>query len=444
MRKATTKRGVGQRCPTEAIRVEIRSMNLATPLSRLPRRLGDVLRDNRQAIAVVQWAFVVLYLVLLIVPALVPADDANGGVLHSLGRFSEALFWGVWWPGVILSVMLIGQFWCGLLCPDGTLTEFASRHGRGGKIPGWLRWPALPLAAFAVITIFEYALQAHDTPRGTLLAIGTMTAFALACGVFVGRGKRVWCRYACPVGGVFSLLARCAVLHFSVDRAAWDAAPRPVPKPVDCPALLDIRRLRSNEKCNMCARCSGHRNAVALAWRTPGQEIAALREDEARPWEAAGIVFVLIGLLYGALHWQHSPWHHALLARGLPAMPAAVAAVLLPTLVLGGGTALLLAVASGGRRLTATRLAYALIPLGGFGLFLGAMEHALHILHDEGFVVAPLLPWLRAAVLLPATLWSAHAGCAILGDGTVARTGFIAGSAVLALAWQFAPHSFAA
>lgn len=418
-------------------------MNLAASLSRLPHRLGDTLRDKRQALVVVQWAVVVLYLVLLILPALAPGGAAHAGPLHRLGRFAEVLFWGVWWPGVILSVMLFGQFWCGLLCPDGTLTEFASRRGKGGRIPDWLRWPALPLAAFAVISAFEYALQTHDTPRGTLLVIGPLTVLAIACGALVGRGKRVWCRYACPVGGVFSLLARCAVLHFRVDRAAWDAAPRPLPKPVDCPALLDIRRLRSNEKCSMCARCSGHRNAVALAWRRPGAEIAALDAGEARPWEAAGIVFVLIGLLYGALHWQHSPWHHALLAGGLPALPAALAAVLLPALVLGGGTALLLAVAGGGRRVSATRLAYALIPLGGFGLFLGALEHALQILHGERFVVAQLLPWLRAAVLLPATIWSGHAGWVILGRGLAARTCFAAGCAVLALAWQFAPHSFA-
>lgn len=74
----------------------------------------------------------------------------------------------------------------------------------------------------------------------------------------------------------------------------------------------------------------------------------------------------------------------------------------------------------------------------------GATEHALHILRGEGFAVAPLLPWLRAAALAPATVWSAYAGCVILGDGTAARTCFIGGTTLLALAWQFAPHAFTA
>lgn len=423
------------------LRARACSAELAT---RAPRLLGDFLRQRRFAIAAVQWVFVVLYLVLLIVPAGGAGDAPDTDMLRKLGKFAEVIFWGVWWPGVILSVMLFGQFWCGLFCPDGTLTEFISRHGKGRKIPVWLRLPALPLSIFAIITLFEYALEARYTPRGTLLAVGSTTVLAVVCGIFYGRGKRVWCRYACPMGGLFSLLARCAILHFRVDREVWDSAPRPVPKPVECPVLLNVRHLSGSDKCNMCGRCSGHRNAVELAWRPPGEEIATLCEGEARSWEAAGIVFVLIGLFYGALHWRHSSWHHALLVLEIPPTLAAFAAILLPAVVLGSSTALLLAVVAGGKHLVATRLAYALIPLGGFGLFVGAMEHSLLILHDEGMDVAPLMPWLRVSVMLPAIAWSAHAGWGGIDRGVAARTCYVFGIALLGAAWVFAPNPFVA
>lgn len=415
----------------------------AASTSQVPRLLGDALREKRFAIAVAQWTTVVLYSLLLVAPAALSPDGSDTEILHHMGRIAEVVFWGVWWPGVILSMMLFGQFWCGLLCPDGTLTEFLSRHGKGWKIPRWLRRPALPLTTFAVITLCESALEVHQSPRGTLLAVGGTTALAVVFGICYGRGKRVWCRYVCPVGGLFSLLARCAILHFRVDREAWDSAPRPVPKPVECPVLLDIRRLSSNEKCNMCGRCSSHRNAVELAWRPPGREIAALRAGELRLWEAAGIVFVLIGLLYGVQHWQHSPWHRALLVLEVPPTLAAFAAILLPALVLGSATALLLAVVTRGDRLAAIRLAYALIPLGGFGLFAGAMEHTLLVLFEEGLYVAPLLSWLRGSVMVPAVAWSTHVGWGIIGKGLAARMCFAAVVAMLGFARLFAPNPFA-
>ena len=442
-------------------------LDLAHPrhLRDLPQRLGDALRRNRSMIAYWQWALVVAYLFLLIVPAVAPGTDDSSPWVAGLGRFAQALFWGLWWPSVILSTMLVGQVWCGLLCPDGTLTEFVSKHGQGRKTPAWMRRPALPIALFAAITLFEYAFDAHQSPLGTLFAIGSTSALALASGVLFGRGKRIWCRYACPVGSVFSLLARCALLHIRVDRAAWDAAPRPLPHPVDCPVLLDIKRMTRSDKCNMCARCSGHRGAVALAWRPLGQEIASLRDDEIQAWEAVSIVFVLIGLAYGAMHWKHSPWNAWWLAHlPLPGMAglATILSVVGPALLIGAAVSSCLFAAAGGRPGRAIHLAYALIPLGGLGLFLGAIEHALLMLHQAGLAVASTLPWLRGTVLLMAFVWSEGLGLRLLADFEVGaaqhrpdrdrdgsghivggpRIWFTATATCLALVYQFAPNPF--
>ena len=406
------------------ISAERRAAGMSFAIRRAPhllRALGNLLQRRQDVVLRIQWLFVVLYAFLLIAPVLLPAPPAQATVFNSLARFSEALFWGVWWPGVILVTLLFGQFWCGILCPDGTLTEFISRRGLGRKIPSWLRWAGWPLLGFALLTVYEHLTDAYHSSQATLLLVGGASLLAVLTGALIGRGKRVWCRYLCPLSSIFSLLSRCAILHFRVDRNAWDSANRPSRAPgtqtraVDCPLLLDVRRLRSNEKCSMCGRCSGHRNAVELAIRQPGGEIAALGVGEgvARTWEALAIVFVLIGLCYSALHWRGGPWHAVLLASVVGTWPswlAALLAILAPALIIGSSIALLLLLAGAGSLQRSLRLAYGLIPLAGIGLFLGSLEYSLVILERQGVHVAHLLPFLRATCLLPAFAWSVRLG----------------------------------
>lgn len=377
---------------------------------------GDWLHRHQAGILRLQWGMACLYAVLLLGPFL------TWGGAALLTRWAEVVFWGVWWPGVILSVMLVGQFWCGLLCPDGALTEWSSRYGRGLKPAAWMRHGWLPVVLFSVLSVVTDASRAHDSPMGVLLTVGGASLAALVTGLIYGRGKRIWCRYLCPMAGLFSLLGRCSPLYFHVDRVRWDAAAKPLPKPVECPLLLDVRRLVGTEKCNMCARCSGHRDAVRLAWRMPGAEIAGLPSAGVRQWEALAICFVLIGLAHGGA-----------VASG------EITAILI--LALGAGTcstALLLLAA--GNRPGAALLSYALLPLGGAGLFLAALSHAAGIL--SGLGVSLPLDMVRLGVLTVAALWSAWLAW-VLSDrmapwrGRSVMSVLIAG---LACTFALAPH----
>jgi hypothetical protein len=434
---------------------------------------GDALRRRQDVVRLIQWLLVAIYLLLLVMPVMAPLQE-HARVFNSIGRFAEALFWGIWWPSVILGTMIFGQFWCGLLCPDGTINEFVSHYGKGWKMPAWLRWPLLPLTGFFLLTLYSHLIDAHRQARGTLLVVGGMSVLAVLTGLLYGRGKRMLCRYLCPASSIFSLLARCSVLHFRVNRQVWDAASRPAPGPVDCPVLIDVRRLTSNEKCNMCGRCSGHRNAVKLAARPPGSEIETLRDEDIRRWETIGIAFGLIGLTYGVMHWDGSIWNEQLqlafagwfgdTAWTKAAAPwwlfdnadkgrvswqsgfATLSAILLATSVLGLAICVSLYVATLGNLQRSCTLAYALIPLGGLGLFAGALEHSLAILSVEGWQVASSLPWIRAIVLLAAFGWSLRIGWIALAREASPRTGrwvsflvFAALTILLALAYQLAP-----
>ncbi|CAG0945725.1 MAG: 4Fe-4S binding protein [Rhodocyclaceae bacterium] len=443
-------------------------------------RLGDWMARNRRAILGVQWAIVLFYACLVVLPAFLPHPHAEARLFSGdfgassyvdgeicapdgtplppqdkapyaaqwherLVLAAQYLFWGVWWPFVILSIMFMGRVWCGVLCPEGALAEFASRHGRGRAIPKWLRWGGWPFAAFVLTTLYGQLVSVYEYPQAALLILGGSTVAAVAVGWLYGKGKRVWCRYLCPVSGVFALLARIAPVHFRIDRAAWDAQPGRSAA-VDCAPLLDVKHMASAAQCHACGRCSGHRDAVELTARSPNAEILSAKTP--RTSEALLLVFGMLGVAIGAFQWTVSPWFVALRQRAaewlvdkevfwpldtsapwwlLTHYPEANDAftwldgllILVyigsVALLLGGAVLAGLTFAARMAKIDWRALALSLIPLAGIGLFLGlSMMTATH-LRAEG---APLgwLPAARGALLAVGILWSGWLGARLLFD----------------------------
>ncbi len=120
----------------------------------LVARFGDVLLRHQAAIRRLQWVMVALYAVLLTVPLLLPLPTHTDYVWNNAVRFAQFVFWGVWWPFIILATALVGRFWCGILCPEGALSEFASQRGAGRAIPGWMKWSGWPVVSFISTTVY--------------------------------------------------------------------------------------------------------------------------------------------------------------------------------------------------------------------------------------------------------------------------------------------------
>lgn len=281
-----------------------------TPRRGLLTAAGLWLRDHQRAVRRLQWTVIVVYAVLIITPTLLPLPGRTAHVWNNLTVFAQFVFWGVWWPGVLLSMVLFGRLWCGLLCPEGSLSEFASRHGRGRATPRWIRWKGWPFTAFVMTTVYGQMISVYQYPAPAALILGGSTLGAIVVGYLYGREKRVWCRYLCPVNGVFALLAKLAPVHFAADEASWEASsPEEARRnPVNCAPLVPLRSLDSASPCHMCGRCAGFRGAIALEARPPGSEVVRLGGRTANGWESALIITGLTGVAIGAFQWSVSPW----------------------------------------------------------------------------------------------------------------------------------------
>lgn len=268
--------------------------------------LGDVLLRHQSGIRRMQWVMVAAYVALLVAPLTLPLPGSSDYIWNNLARFVQFVFWGVWWPFVILGTALVGRFWCGLLCPEGALSEIASERGAGRAIPSWMKWSGWPVVAFISTTIYGQLTSIYQYPKPAALLLGGSTLVAMVVGARYGKAKRVWCRFLCPVSGVFGTVSKIAPLHFRVEPDAWKRSSPADADGVNCAPLIPIKTMQGGAACHMCGRCSGHRGAIRLAWRKPAVDIVYGSGRMAARWDTILIVPVLLGLVPAALHWTAS------------------------------------------------------------------------------------------------------------------------------------------
>jgi polyferredoxin len=407
-------------------------------------KIGSAMRRRRGTILALQWIVVFFYFSLLIIPAFMPLPPEDAHRYNNLRLFTQFLFWGIWWPFVMLSTMLLGRVWCGVFCPEGALTEFASRHGLARSIPRWMRWGGWPLTAFVCSTIYGQLIGVYTYPSAALLLLGGSTAAAVTVGFIYGKEKRVWCRYLCLANGVFSLLAKISPIHFRVDEEAWkrDTTRQPM---VNCAPLIDIRHMKSASACHACGRCSDYKGAVSLAGRSPAAEILNTGNRDVKTAEALTLVFGAIGIATATFQWPTSSrfirikaalanWlieHHSFvllhddapwwLLKHHPETHDAFTwldGLCILMFIGGGGLALGFAVLgaiwlaarlANHPALSWQRLALSLVPIAGVGIVLGLSMLTLSHLKAEG-ISLEWVPIVRVILLATGSGFSAYLG----------------------------------
>lgn len=426
--------------------------------------LGNWLARHQKLIWGVQWLIILIYILLMVIPIFLPLPDESATLFHHFTVFAGFLFWGIWWPFVLVSIILFGRLWCGVLCPEGALSEFANRFGQGRTIPKWMRWGGWPFVAFGITTIYGQMTSVYQYPKPVLLILGGSTLAAMIIGFLYGKSSRVWCKYLCPVTGVFNLLARLAPWRYQPKPGEWSPDQLQQIKNVRCPTLLPLTKMTGAGNCLMCGKCAIAKNAVELKLRSPHEEIvhqriknnpitaAILPKTELTRRGRAGmaeiydpllIIFGLCGLAAAAFQWPNSfwfshfrevldswflvhqvnwvfnsnaPWwiftHYPERGDVFSWIYGGEIIFYILTVGLGIGgiltTMIIFAVKSAGKLSLArfNHLSQSLIPLGGMNVFIGLFANTLSILQKYANLGFVWINHLKFILLALASIWS--------------------------------------
>jgi len=166
-----------------------------------------------------------------------------------------------------------GRFWCGWGCPFGTIQDFLTWARRRDdfitlRSVSWMRLTVLA-GSLAAAWIAADTLFCKVCPAGSLFGaiphrfvspefsfgtffwvhIGTLV-LAVVAFVLVGR---FWCRFLCPLGGIFGLFNRVSILRIKLDVGKCTECRKCLGV---CPTKIEeIEDIGESGDCICCGKC---------------------------------------------------------------------------------------------------------------------------------------------------------------------------------------------
>jgi predicted membrane-bound spermidine synthase len=176
--------------------------------------------------------------------------------------------------GVPVLVALVGNYYCGWLCPFGAAQELAGafwprrwRLNPRKQVWRWTRWLKVGLLGAVLVAVVlgvhERVLRA-DVLMTFFSGFAERPVFLFACGVLVLSvfSGRFWCRNLCPTGAFLGWLGSWRPLYHAV----------PFIKPASC--IYGVRRYDDLD----CLQCDNCRKAGAQAVEEPATPRITARE----------------------------------------------------------------------------------------------------------------------------------------------------------------------
>ncbi|MBI3933371.1 MAG: 4Fe-4S binding protein [Acidobacteria bacterium] len=214
-------------------------------------------------------------------------DTSNPAVL---------LTWILWWPAVIFSFILLGRIWC-VACPFGYVGDLTRKlFSFNRKVPNIFKNMWWRMGLFLALTWATTMWALDRSPWGTAWLGLIITMGAVGLGVIYE--KRTFCRYVCPLGGIFGLYSMTAPVRIGVkDRTICQHKCPGKECYKSCAWFEFASTLNRNTECNLCLDCvraCPHHNVVLQA-QLPATDLAEFRPYR-KSWDEATTVASVLGV----------------------------------------------------------------------------------------------------------------------------------------------------
>ncbi len=330
------------------------------------------------------------------------------GIQNSNKSLATISIWVIWWSLLIVSLALVGRFWC-FMCPFGAVGDWAQRRtfykkvndifSLNRKLPDKFRNLSLAAVFFLVITWADFQFNLVNSPLFTAYFIVVLLAFVVIISILFER--RSFCRYVCPITGLIGLYSMFAPFELRAKEKETCKTCKEKycisgnENGYECPVFEYPGTMDKNTHCILCTECvkTCHKNNISFNLRSFAGELLTMtrtRMDEAL------FILVLLGVTVFQTLIMIRPWTgftRDLMSytgagydsvRFILFITAAVFPILIYSIAIGISKLLIL---KGSFKDIFTTYAYSIIPLG----LMMHLSHNIRHLLEEGKGLIPVL-----------------------------------------------------
>ncbi len=280
--------------------------------NRLLERIEDFFYRHKNKLPIVHLTLFLLFLTLIALPLLLPQPSEQATLFTNFTLFAQFLLWGLWFPLVFVSVIFTGRSWCGILCPMGAASEWATTIGLQRQIPAWLKWEGTPILSFLLVTILGQTVDVRDQATAIAEIFGGTLLLALLIGFFYGKkSKRAWCRHVCPIGLLLGIFSRLGIVQFAPKQ--WRNGNDRYTEKGICPTMIAVSEKKESRHCIQCFRCvkPDSPGGLFVHFRRFGEEIMQIRKHSPSLGEVM-FIFMSTGISLGGFLWLILPSYQTL------------------------------------------------------------------------------------------------------------------------------------